>query len=93
MDPKAEMDPNDVDDFCRCPEGILQYRIKKGPLVQGKLQSDPFEGSAQFQPEDPDDKDWQEYVQREREKRDDPSFDPLTFDGGVGSVSDWMRGQ
>lgn len=81
---------DDIDDQCRCKEGVIQVRLKDGRLVRRRYLSSPFETKVMTDAETQDDRDWNAYVDEQRELRDDPFFDPLTFDGH-GSVTDWMR--
>lgn len=83
-------DSYDRDDECRCKEGVLQIRLKSGGFVRRRYLSSPFGGSIQTDAETQDDRDWNSYVDEQRELLNDPFFDPLTF-GGQGSVTDWMR--
>jgi hypothetical protein len=84
-------DPYDRDDYCRCKEGILQIRLKSGRLVQRRFLSSPFADHVQTDAETTDERDWNAYIDQQRELRDDPTFDGLTFSDGSRGVTDWMR--
>lgn len=79
-DPRLQRDCSDVDDFCKCAQGILRYRTKQGVLVEGPLPGNPFEGSMISEPNSEDERDWERYVDEQRERFDDPYFDPIHFD-------------
>lgn len=81
-DPRLVQENRDIDDRCRCPESILQYRTKKGVLVKLPLQNNPFAGTVTTEPDNPDKRDWQRFLQEERERRDDPYYTPLFTDDG-----------
>jgi hypothetical protein len=69
--------------MCRCTEGILQLRLKSGRFVQVRYQHDPFAGRVRFEGETEDERDWNNYIQLEREWRDDEHFDPVRYLDGT----------
>lgn len=81
-DPEGHRDPYHIDDRCRCREGILQYRLKNGHMIQRKFYSDPFAGKVVTDAESQDEQEWNRFVDEQREKLDDPNFDPIQFDDG-----------
>lgn len=91
FDPKRKWDPNDVDDRCRCREGILQVRLQTGKLLQRKYPNDPYKQRVQHDPITKDEEDWEAYVRENRERYDDPTWDPVTFNGM--STTDWTHKQ
>lgn len=90
FDPKLRRDPYDIDDRCRCREGVLQYRTKMGRLVIVKLPTNPFKKRMVFDAMSQDEKEWERYVDEERERLNDPGFDPVRFANGQ-STLDWAR--
>lgn len=90
FDPKLKRDPYDIDDRCRCREGVLQYRTKVGRLVVTKLPNNPFKQTMKFDSITQDEKEWEQYVDEERERLNDPGFDPVRFNNGQ-STLDWTR--
>lgn len=89
-DPKRKRDPYDIDDHCRCTEGVLQYRLQTGQMLQRRFESNPFRSRVTTDAESEDDRDWNRYVDEKREKYDDPTWDPIQFPDNS-SVTDWMR--
>jgi len=85
-DPDAIRDPHDIDDRCRCTEGILQYRLQTGKLIQKKFLSNPFKGKVETDAETPDEQDWRQFVTEQREKLNDPTFDPVTLEDGTSTL-------
>lgn len=85
-DPDVKRDPYDVDDRCRCKEGILQYRLQNGQMIGRQFNSDPFAGQVVTDAESRDEKDWRQYVDEQREKLDDPTFDPVQFNDGSSTL-------
>ena len=90
FDPQLRRDPYDIDDRCRCREGVLQYRTKVGRLIVTKFPTNPFEKRMVFDAMSQDEKEWEQYVNEERERLNDPSFDPVQFANGK-STLDWTR--
>lgn len=86
-----DWDKYDRDDECRCKEGIMQVRLKSGNLVRRKFLSSPFESTVKTDAISQDESDWNAYLQEKREFLGDESFDPLQFEDGSGSVSDWVN--
>lgn len=84
-------DSRDRDDYCRCKEGVLQVRLKNGMMVQRRFQSSPFAAEVKTDAISEDERDWNAYIDEQRELRDDPTFDGLAFDDGSTGVTDWMR--
>ncbi len=80
IDKEGAIDPH-PDDLCRCREGIMQMvRIKdqKGRFIQYKWKKNPFtSGSVKSATKTEDERDYDAWLQTERNKRDDPNFDPL----------------
>lgn len=88
-------DPNDrrypdPDDYCRCAEGILQYKTQNGKLIVKKFYQNPFGGTVKTESASQDETDWQAYLKASREKLDDPNWDPITFYDGT-SVDKWFK--
>jgi len=79
-DEEGKRDPHDIDDQCRCKEGILQYRLKNGKMVKNKLPNDPFQESVDTNQETEDERDWESYLQDKREQLNDPEWDPIQFE-------------
>lgn len=81
-DPEMKKDPYDTEDQCRCREGLLQYRVKSGQLIKTELKRDPFGGTIEtHNAVTEDEKEWEDYLQSERERRNDASWDPVTIEG------------
>lgn len=76
-DPQLRRDPYDRDDRCRCVDGVLQYRTQTGQLIISRYKNDPFKGRIQQTATTQDEKDWNSYVQSQREKYNDPHWDPI----------------
>jgi hypothetical protein len=91
-DEELRKEPHDIDDRCRCKEGILQVRTQKGQLVQAKMPSDPFAGVVKHDPRTQDESDWQAYLDQQRERLNDPYWDPVAFEDGS-STNDWTEQQ
>lgn len=90
-DVKYLRDPYDVDDYCRCKEGIFQYRTSKGHLIIRKFPKNPFRGSWKSDAASTgDESDWDSYLQQLREELDNASYDPVQFSDG-GSTYDWIQ--
>jgi len=85
-DTEGQRDPYDIDDRCRCTEGILQYRLKNGRLILKHFYSDPFAGQVMTDTETADEMQWRQYVTEQREKMNDPTFDPVQFDDGTSTL-------
>lgn len=88
-DPEGQRDPYHIDDRCRCSEGILQYRLKNGHMIMRHFHSDPFAGKVVTDAESQDEKEWNAYVDEQREKYNNPDWDPVTFDDGT-STRDFL---
>lgn len=89
-DTEGIRDPYDIDDQCRCKEGILQLRTKQGVMIQRQFYSDPFGGSVVTDAETDDERQWNQFVTERREALNDPTFDPVRFDDGS-STLDWFK--
>lgn len=76
-DPLLRRDPYDIDDRCRCSEGILQLRMQDGKLVQHKYPHNPFGGAIQQDVKTRDERDYDAHVRGMREKLNDPNYDPV----------------
>jgi hypothetical protein len=59
-------------------------------MYQIRLPRDPFKGQIQQETKTQDEQDYEAYLKEEREKRDDPTWDAVTFDDGS-SVQDWSN--
>lgn len=79
-DPELKREPHDQMDRCRCAEGIMQYRLQNGRLMVRKFMSDPFGGKVVTDAETQDERDWSAYITEQRERMDDPDWDPIVFD-------------
>jgi hypothetical protein len=86
------LDPYDIDDRCRCAEGVLQFRVKDGRLLKKNFMSNPFAGKVITDAETPDERDWNQYIKERREQLDDPNYDPVRFEDGE-STYDWTQRQ
>lgn len=77
-DPELKRDPHDIDDQCRCKEGILQFRLRNGRLIKTDLPGDPFGGEVKNASKmSAHEREWQQWLNEQRERRNDPSFDPI----------------
>lgn len=85
-DTEGQRDPYDHDDRCRCKEGVLQYRLKNGQMIKRNFQSDPFKGKVMTDAQSADERDWESYVNEQRERLNDPDFDPIQFDDGTSTT-------
>lgn len=92
-DPEGRRDPHDIDDRCRCKEGVLQMRLKNGHLIVSPIPHDPFAGAVQQETQTQDEREWLQYLDSQREKMDDPNWDPIQFDDGSGGASEWADKQ
>lgn len=81
-DPLLQRDPYDIDDRCRCAEGVLQYRVKSGRLVVTKFPGNPYAGRFKMEGDTTDERDWNAYVKLGRERFDDENFDPVRYSDG-----------
>lgn len=90
-DPQEKHDPHDVDDYCRCAEGVMQYRTSKGNLLQIRFPRDPFKGEIKREGQTEDERDWESYLNEQRERFDDEHWDPVQFYDDS-SASDWYQG-
>lgn len=86
----AERRYPDPDDYCRCTEGILQYRTQNGRLIVQKFYQNPFKGSVKTDTKSKDEEEWNSYVNASREKLNNPNWDPISFMDGQ-SVDKWMK--
>lgn len=89
-DPRGRWDPYDIDDKCRCTEGILQIRLQSGRMIQTKYKADPFAGKVVLEARNQDEEDWKSYLHDQREIYDDEDWDPVQFTDGT-STTNWMR--
>lgn len=76
-DPELKYDPYDIDNHCDCKNGVLRWRTKEGKLIITPYPSNPFEGAVVKERETQDERDWNAYLHQQREKRNDPSFNPI----------------
>ncbi len=79
-----------IDDLCRCAEGILQLVSKEGKMYQVRMPNDPFKGKVTHEGKTEDERDYESYLREQREIRDDPAWDAVTFDDGT-SAQDWSN--
>lgn len=91
-DPLQRRDPTDIDDYCRCREGILQFRLQTGKMIQRRYKSDPYGGKVRTDAETKDEQEWNQYIKESREKLDDERWDPVRLTDGT-STHDWMKRQ
>lgn len=89
-DPELRRDPYDIDDKCRCTEGVLQYRTRQGLMVKRRFLTNPFAGKVTTDAETQDERDWNQYVAEKREALNDETWDPIQFTHG-GSTSQWLQ--
>ena len=89
VDPELRREPHDIDDQCRCKEGVFQFRLQNGRLIQKRYSQDPFQNTVKYEPYTEDERDWDSYVNSQRERFDDPNWDPVTIQGK--STTDWVR--
>lgn len=75
-DVRGDIDPHD-EDWCDCANGVLRWVSKKGTLIIKKYPDNPFKGDIKVHSESKDDMDWKEYLRQQREKLDDPNWDPI----------------
>lgn len=78
-DPKLIKDPHDIDDKCRCTEGILQYRLQTGKLIKTNYPHDPFQGTVYSKETSQDERDWDAYLYKQRELLGDENWNPVQF--------------
>lgn len=79
-----------IDDRCRCTEGILQLVNKEGKMYQVRLPNNPFKGKVTHEKKTQDEQDYESYLKEERERRDNPTWDPVMFEDGT-STQDWAN--
>lgn len=89
-DPQGKWDPYDIDDKCRCTEGILQIRLQNGKLIGTKYPGDPFGGTVTTEQRSADEEDWNSYLKDQREILNDEHWDPVQFTDGS-STFDWVK--
>jgi hypothetical protein len=89
LDKKGERIP-DRDDYCRCNQGILQWKTSEGQLVQVRYKTSPFAGKVKYEGESQDESDWKSYLNQMREIQNNPTWDPVQFDDGS-STDEWVR--
>lgn len=82
-DPELKKPTRDIDDKCKCSDGIFQYRMKNGYLLVTVLPQDPFKGSITPPPDDPDERDWRRWLQEQREYLQDSNWNPIQYDDGT----------
>jgi hypothetical protein len=68
----------DPDDYCRCTEGILQWRAKSGQQIITKFNKDPFNSKVITETKTEDEKEWDQYLHDVRERMDNPDYDPIS---------------
>lgn len=86
-DPERRRYP-DPDDYCRCKEGVLQYKTKEGRLLVAKIPGNPFGSKIESEKETVEERDYNAMVKRMREKTGDPNWDPVRFENGL-SAYNW----
>lgn len=84
-DPRGQRQP-DIDDLCRCKEGILQWVRDDGRMIGVKMKTSPFAGVVKYDTLSQDEADWESYLKDMREKLDNELYDPIQFTDGSGSV-------
>lgn len=89
-DPELRRDPYDIDDMCRCKEGILQFRLQDGRMVKRRFNSNPFAGKVITDAETEDERDWNSFLAEKREKLNNEHWDPIQFTDGS-STDSWLR--
>lgn len=90
-DPDGQRHP-DLDDYCRCKDGTLQWVTDEGKFLQVKIPHDPFKGTIQREGNSRDEQDWNSYLNDTRERLDNETYDPVQIPG-VGSATDWYNSQ
>jgi hypothetical protein len=88
-DPELRRDPYDIDDICRCSEGILQYRTQRGIMIQRRFLSNPYGGKVKTDAVSTDEDDWNSYINEKREALGNEDWDPVRFTDGT-STHNWM---
>jgi hypothetical protein len=59
-------------------------------MYQVRLPNNPFSGKVTHEEKSTDEQDYESYLKSERERRDDPTWDPVMFDDGT-STQDWSN--
>lgn len=86
-DPEGMRIPH-PDDLCRCKEGTMVWVTKEGRVITRKYKSSPFESQVKTDTQNQDDRDWSAYLNEQRERLDNPEWDPIQFTDGS-STTDW----
>lgn len=89
-DPYEKRDPYYIDDRCRCTEGIMQYLLKNGKLLQKRFPSNPFESRMRAEVESEEERDYNASIQEMRERTGIEDYDPVRFNDGT-STYDWTQ--
>lgn len=89
-DPELRRDSYDIDDQCRCTEGVLQYRTKWGLFIKRRFNSNPFKGRVTTDAISEDERDWNSYITEQRELTGNATWDPVQFTDGS-STTDWTQ--
>lgn len=89
-DPQERKDPYDIDNKCRCKEGVLQWRHKNGKLIVAQYPHNPFRQGVKTADETQDERDYQAYLKSAREKLNDPHYDPVIYDDNT-STDAWYK--
>lgn len=75
-DARGEIDPH-PDDFCDCTNGVMRWVSMKGHLIVKRFPNNPFQGTIKSYSPNPDEDDWKSYLDAERERLQDPDYDPI----------------
>ena len=75
-DERGDIDPHPMD-VCYCTRGILRWVSKQGHVITKKYPDNPFQGDIKVHTESEDERDWKRYLTEQREKLDDPNWDPI----------------
>jgi hypothetical protein len=64
----------------------LQIRVEGHRLIQVRYQGDPYKAKVHVEEETQDEKEWKAYVHEQRERRNDPTYDPVTYMDGTSTL-------
>jgi hypothetical protein len=78
VDVRGDIEPHN-EDWCNCQNGVLRWVSRKGTIIIKKYPKNPFEGDIKVHTETKDEMDWKRYLAEQREKLDDPDWDPVNL--------------
>lgn len=65
------------EDWCDCKNGVLRWKPKQGRTIVVRYTHNPFGGKVNMRQATQDESDWEAYLNDQREKLNDPHFNPV----------------